>query len=160
MKFILFRHAQKGVTPFEDPELTPKGFEQSAQILNLVKDSKVPAPTSLLVSPKRRTSQTLYPLAKEYGLDLNVSHELDLRTGTESLQDFRLRITHFLNSLSENHRQKQIIFACTHYDWIEEAMTLINCDKDLNTFEFSHWAPAQFAAFEVTENTWHFINKS
>ena len=160
MKFILFRHAQKGATPFEDPELTLKGFEQSVHILNLIKNNTLPIPTQLLVSPKRRTSQTLYPVAKEFGLSLTVAEDLDQQTTAEGSPDFRFRVNNFLNSLIEKSNEEHVIFACTHYDWIEEAMTLINCDQDLNTFQFSHWAPAQYVAFEVTESTWLHIYKN
>lgn len=159
MKFILFRHAHKGLTPFDDPELSTQGLEQSLLILDLIKNNILPTPTQLLVSPKKRTFQTFYPLSRKLSLSLEPQPELDQCNSKESRLDFKNRIAKFITKLEQNFSNEQIIFACTHYDWIEEAMTLINCDKDLNSFEFSHWAPTQFIEFDVKPEQWIFINK-
>ena len=158
MKFVLFRHAQKGITPFEDPELSLKGFEQSAQLVELIKNKSLPVPTFLFISPKRRTSQTLYPISKNYNLTPQLSDLLDQRRNDESSLHFRQRVQSFLNDL-ETRNSQEVVFACTHYDWLEEAMTLIHCDRDLNTFEFAHWAPTQFVVFQVENGIWKFVGK-
>lgn len=158
MKFALFRHASKGIIPFDDPELTAQGFQQSIQILNLIKTNELPTPTHLFVSPKRRTSQTLYPASKEFSVPIQIKPELDLRQQDESPAQFRSRIENFLNSVSQ-HGNEDVVFACTHYDWIEESMTLIDCDRNLNSFEFSHWAPTQFILFEISKSGWKLLKK-
>ena len=158
MKFVLFRHAQKGITPFEDPELSLKGFEQSAQLVDLIKNKSLPTPTFLFVSPKRRTSQTLYPISKHYSLTPQISDLLDQRRHDENTLQFRQRVQLFLNEL-ELQKSDEIVFGCTHYDWLEEAMALIHCDRDLNTFEFAHWAPTQFVIFEIQNSVWKFAGK-
>jgi broad specificity phosphatase PhoE len=158
MKFVLFRHAQKGITPFEDPELSLKGFEQSGNLVDLIKNKSLPVPTFLFISPRRRTSQTFYPISKHHSLTPQISDLLDQRKNEESSLQFRQRVHFFLNDL-ETREADEVIFACTHYDWLEEAMTLINCDRDLNTFEFSHWAPTQYVIFEIEKNVWKFATK-
>lgn len=158
MKFVLFRHAQKGITPFEDPELSLKGFEQSGNLIDLIKNKSLPLPTFLFVSPKRRTSQTFYPISKHHSLTPQISDFLDQRRNDETSLQFRQRVQTFLNEL-ELRNSEEVIFACTHYDWLEEAMALIHCDRDLNTFEFSHWAPTQYVIFEIENNIWKFIGK-
>ena len=158
MKFVLFRHAQKGFVPFEDPELSPKGFEQSLLLTELIKNKSLPEPSELLVSPKRRTSQTFYPIAKLYNLTPRITDSLDQRKNEENSLQFRQRVQSFLNEI-ENSTDRNVIFACTHYDWLEEAMTLINCDRDLNTFEFAHWAPTQYVVFEIEKQLWKFSGK-
>lgn len=158
MKLILFRHAHKGFIPFDDPELSVQGFEQSTRLLELVKAQHLPKPTSLLVSPKRRTSQTFYPLSREFTVNLEIQPELDQHLVNENNPEFRKRIQNFINKI-ETYPQDSNIYACTHYDWIEESMTLINCDKDLNSFEFSHWSPTQYIVFEIQDGLWKFISK-
>lgn len=162
MKFILFRHAHKGITPFEDPELSLQGFEQAAKILTWIQQNELAQATQLWVSPKRRTSQTFYPVSRFYDLPLQIKTELDQHSDQENNLDFRKRVQKFLNLISENADENSVIMACTHYDWIEEAMSLINCDKDLSGFEFTHWSPTQYVAFEIHPNEnhlWKFIKK-
>ncbi|AGH95872.1 histidine phosphatase family protein [Pseudobdellovibrio exovorus] len=159
MKCVLFRHAHKGIMPFEDPELSLQGFEQAARLMDEVTLSRLPIPTLLYVSPKRRTSQTLYPLSKMHHLNLQVCPELDQHSHSESLQEFRQRIQKWLDEVSATTDKNAVIFMCTHYDWIEEAMSLINCDRDLNTFEFSHWHPTQYVVFDIQDDLWKFVRK-
>jgi len=171
MKFVLFRHGSKGFTPFEDPELNAQGFQQSIKLAELVKSNELPTPTHLFVSPKRRTSQTFYPMSKEFSLEMQIKEELDLRQPEESQTEFRSRIQKFLDFIAEQKnltaeqksltavQKNEVIFACTHYDWIEESLTLIDCDKNLNSFEFSHWAPSQFLIFEINSSDWKLLKK-
>jgi broad specificity phosphatase PhoE len=159
MKFVLFRHANKGILPFEDPELSPVGFQQSVQILNLVNNMTLPPPSQLWVSPKRRTSQTLYAVSKEYSVPMQIKSELDQRGNEESSLDFRKRVEGFIDQLNEISRSTEVIYACTHYDWIEDAMTIIECDRNLNTFEFSHWAPSQYLIFDIQNLEWKLLKK-
>jgi broad specificity phosphatase PhoE len=158
MKLILFRHAHKGFIPFDDPELSAQGFEQSLRLLELVRAGQIPTPHVLLVSPKRRTSQTFYPISRDFGLKIEIQPELDQHITNENNSEFRKRIQNFINSV-ENFSQNSNVYVCTHYDWIEESMTLINCDKDLNSFEFSHWSPTQYIIFEIEDRLWKFVGK-
>lgn len=159
MKFVLFRHAHKGILPFEDPELSLQGFEQALRISDLVIKNNLATPTQLFCSPKRRTSQTFYPTAQKLGLKIEARPDLDQRASQESSLEFRNRVLKFLQQTEKLQNDKPTIFACTHYDWIEEAMALINCDKDLNSFEFSHWPPTQYVEFEIQNNLWKVIQK-
>ncbi len=56
--------------------------------------------------------------------------------------------------MEQRSNANEVHFICTHYDWIEEALTLINSDKNLNSFEYSGWSPAQFLVFEVSDGSW------
>ncbi|MCC2679335.1 MAG: phosphoglycerate mutase [Pseudobdellovibrio sp.] len=164
MKFVLFRHGSKGFTPFEDPELNAQGFQQSIKLAELVKSNGLPSPTRLFVSPRRRTSQTFYPVSKELSLEMQIKEELDLRQPEESQSEFRSRIQGFLDFIARQsnlpaQQNNEVIFACTHYDWIEESLTLIDCDKNLNSFEFSHWGPSQFLIFEIDNSGWKVLKK-
>ncbi len=161
MKFVLVRHAQKGMTPIEDPELNPEGFHQAKVLNALAKQSEIPAPTHAWASPKIRTSQTLKPMCEEQKVEIKINELLDLRLKNETVADFHFRIQKFLDAFEKQSAKtmNQVHYVCTHYDWIEEAMTLIKSDKDLTSFEFSHWSPAQFVIFEVVDGSWTLIRK-
>jgi len=160
MKFVLFRHAHKGFQPFEDPELSPQGFEQALCIGDLIVKNNLSVPTHLFVSPKKRTSQTFYPLSQKLNLKLEIKSNLDQQNQYESSLAFKAKVQQFIQELESFKNPNFVIFACTHYDWIETAMTLINCDKELNSFEFSHWEPTQYIEFELPGNRhWRFIQK-
>lgn len=159
MRFILLRHAHKGVLPIEDPELSPPGFEQAILLAELIKNNKLTKPTHLYASPKRRTSQTLYPTSKNLNIKIEIQAGLDQQNQTENTSDFRSRIQQFLQHIQSRQPSNDIILACTHYDWIEHAMGLINCDKDLNSFEFSSWSPAQYIEFILIDGLWSIIRK-
>jgi phosphohistidine phosphatase SixA len=158
MKFVLFRHAHKGVQPFEDPELSLPGFEQAARLTGMISAQQLPVPTKLWVSPRRRTSQTFYPVSRGYSIPLEIKDELD-QCSEETGSEFRKRIQSLLNEIDSMKLSAETVFACTHYDWIEHAMQLIHCDRDLNTFEFSHWSPTQFVEFDITAAGWTFVKK-
>lgn len=159
MKFALFRHAQKGILPFEDPELTHDGHLQSSKLPLLIQKKILPPPTQLWISPKRRTAQTFYALAKDYQLELKTISALDQRNEYETSELFRKRVSDFLNSLSLSYAEPEVIYACTHYDFIEEAMSLINSDKNLSSFEFSHWAPGQYLMFSIEVDCWKLLTR-
>lgn len=161
MQVVLIRHAQKGITPYENPGLTEGGFLQAEALCELAKKSFLPIPTHAWVSPRIRTYQTLKALCESYQVQIQVTDSLDQRASEENNDQFRKRISSFLNQF-ETHTvetSEQIHFLCTHYDWIEESLTLINADKDLNSFEFSHWAPTQFVVFEIEKSVWKVIRK-
>ena len=161
MKLVLLRHAQKGITPFDDPHLTDSGFLQSEALADLVQKNILPAPTHLWASPKIRTTQTLSATAEIFKISIQKNELLDLRSAHETAEHFRKRIQELLSHLDERSisHSHEVHYLCTHYDWIEEAITLINADKDLNSFEFSHWSPTQYIVFEVQELLWRVLIK-
>ena len=96
MKFVLFRHAHKGIQPFDDPELSLPGFEQAARLVEIVNSHHLPTPTRLFVSPRRRTSQTFFPLSRGFSVALEIRRDLDQATSQENGVVFRKRIENFL----------------------------------------------------------------
>ncbi len=161
MKVVLIRHAQKGITPYEDPSLTESGFLQAEFLCQLSKKNLLPNPTHAWVSPKTRTFQTLKPLCENLKIRPEITDSLDQRISNETSSDFRNRVSRFLQQfeLRALEAPDEIHILCTHYDWIEEGMTLINSDKDLNSFEFSHWSPTQYVVFEIQDSIWKVIGK-
>lgn len=162
MNVVLFRHAKKGMTPFDDPSLSPEGFLQGEKLPVTVQKQNIPAATELWASEKIRTHQTFSNLSESLRLPILTKPELNLRSDSETRQMFQNRIQRVIEELSVsayNNTEKHCIYLCTHYDWIEEAMLLIPSDKNLTGFEFAHWAPAQFIYFNIDAPQWIFIKK-
>ena len=162
MDIVLFRHAKKGLMPFEDPGLSPEGFTQSDLLPLTVQKHDLPPATALWTSEKIRTHQTFKGLASALGIKTTKRAELNLRADFETQNMFQNRVQSLIDELtltSQKHSANDCIYLCTHYDWIEQSMTLINCDKDLNSFEFLHWSPAGHIVFEIQSNKWILINK-
>lgn len=161
MIFILIRHGHKSMNPPENPNLSSQGFDQAKKLYKLTNEQILPKPTTCWYSEKVRTKETLAELIHNYNIKHEIKTELNLKEPTETLQQFRSRIQKLLNyctyQAKEPKNKTQVIYACTHYDWIEEALTLIDSDKNLSSFEYSGWAPAQYLEFEITTEGFWFV---
>lgn len=155
MIFVLLRHGHKSMDPPENPSLSAKGHEQSRKLLDMVKSKVIPAPTVCLFTDMVRTKQTLHDLIENYKPKSEYKADLNMRDHTETAQQFRARVQKLINlytfQASQPENKNQVVYACTHYDWVEEAMTVIDCDKNLDSYEFAGWAPAQYLEFKITE---------
>ena len=111
MKFVLFRHAHKGNSPFDDPELSKQGYDQAANLLQLINENVIPKPSQLLVSPKRRTSQTFYAISKEFNIPKKIQNGLDQRGENETQAKFRHRISEFLKQVEQINQSEAVMYA-------------------------------------------------
>lgn len=157
MLVVLFRHGHKEFSMDENPKLSPKGLEQAHNLARLIADGTLPTPTHCWYSEKIRTKQTLQESLS--GALTFERVELNYREGDEDQNKMRARIQKFLNDLTLRTNAREVHFICTHYDWIEESMTLITCDRDLTSYEFSSWAPGQFVVFDLVDGLYTFIKK-
>lgn len=153
MIWIIFRHGEKQIQGF-DPELTPKGLTQAKSILEKVKTGKLPKPNALYVSTKKRTAQTLEPVASQFKMKTQIKAELTERVPGETAEKFRFRIQEFLVKLLLLHQDNEVLYLCTHIDWIEEFMSVIESDSDLS--RYANFSPAQYIMFEKKE-LWHVL---
>ncbi len=149
MKIYLFRHAQKAMDFSGDPDLTSEGFAQANQLLERILKNEMPQPTALWVSPKKRTHSTFRQISQALEIPLQIHEELSEQKADESLQEFRSRIQKLFESATSQN--DEVIFMCSHYDLVVEAMTVLPCDKDLQTAEFAQWAPCQYIG--LADNT-------
>ncbi len=150
MKIYLFRHAQKAMDFSGDPDLTAEGHAQASKLLDKVLKNELPVPTELWVSPKKRTHSTFRPLSQHFRLPLQIHEELLEQQGDETLSEFRTRIRKLFESAAE--KKDAVVYMCTHYDWVIEAMSVVPSDKDFSDSEFSHWSPCQYAGFTVNKD--------
>lgn len=151
MKIYLFRHAQKAIDFSGDPDLTPEGHQQASKLLEKVLRNELPVPTELWVSPKKRTHSTFRPLAHHFGITLEIKEELLEQQSGESLSEFRNRIENLFSKASDN--KNAVVYLCSHYDFVVEAMSVVPCDTDLTNGEFSQWGPCQYIGFEENKDS-------
>lgn len=151
MKIYLFRHAQKAIDFSGDPELNTEGHAQAVKIMEKVLKKELPTPTQLWVSPRRRTRSTFQPLAELLKLPLQEQEALHEQTSGETLMAFHQRIQNLLEGAST--QTQDVIFMCSHYDWMVEALVVIPSDTDFSSnYDFAHWNPGQHIGFEILED--------
>lgn len=153
MIWVIFRHGEKQVQGF-DPELAAQGHIQAKSILEKVKSNKLPKPNALYVSTKKRTAQTFEPLASHYSTKSQIKAELTEKVPGETQEKFRFRIQEFLVKLLLLHQDNEVIYICTHYDWIEEFLSVIECDTDLS--RYSNFGTGHYIMFDKKE-LWHIL---
>lgn len=150
MKFVIFRHAEKQGGLEKDSPLSPHGIAQSKNILSQVISKNLPIPTRIYASPRKRTSLTMTPLAESFKLKINATPLLDLKLNNETQKDFRLRIQEFLVGF-QLEPDTPCVYICTHQDWIEEFLTVIECSTDLLQPKYSVWPSGQYMYFDKNE---------
>lgn len=162
MRLILFRHGHKQFSMDDNPSLSDRGHKQADHLLEKVEKKELPQPTLCWFSPRKRTFETLAQLKKFTPIQWEQKTALGEKNLNESYHDFKQRISKIFSEIekkSQNSKPEDTIFLCTHYDWIETALTVIHSDQDLTGFEFSNWSPGQFIEFDYYDNLFHFIKK-
>jgi broad specificity phosphatase PhoE len=154
MKVYLFRHGQKDTLPYEDPDLTGFGHQQANKLAELIRTGVLLPGTQFLASPRKRAQSTLAPAAALCKAQIHVVSDLDQRTSFENSDIFRSRIQQLLHSLENKFSANDVIYLCSHHDWIEESLSVIPSDSDLLDPRYWSWRPAQFMHFEVTDGLW------
>lgn len=153
---FLFRHADKEMSSGSNPPLSKMGHEQALRLKSLCLEKKMPIPEKVWVSPKIRTMQSMEPAAGIQDLSCEVLSDLSERLRNETSVEFENRIKKVLREASQG---KGVLFLCTHYDWCEEAFSLIPTPDDQASPSFFSWHPLSYCGFEIIEDRWHFISK-
>ncbi|MNK07445.1 Histidine phosphatase superfamily [compost metagenome] len=150
MIIYIFRHAQKAMDFSGDPDLTDVGHGQALLLLKKVLNVELPTPTQLWTSPKARAQSTFRPLAHHLKIPLQLQDSLLEQTSDEDMSAFRERVRRVLEQTAT--LKNEVIFVCSHYDWVVEAMAVIPTDKDTSEADFSHWTPAQHVGFKLNDD--------
>lgn len=146
MQIVLFRHAEKSSVGAQNPGLSARGHAQANLISNLASQGELPSPTRFLSSPLLRAQQTLLPASQKFEKTIEIVADLNERQNLESVDQFRHRISRFLRWVET---QTGLLYVCSHLDWIDEAMSLITSDVNLNQDRYQHWSPAAHLCFEI-----------
>ena len=154
MNLYLFRHGQKNAVPFADPDLTAQGFAQSKKLAETIARGELLRGTVFLASPRLRAQNTLKLAAELCAAPVQVVSDLDQRENFETGETFRARVQQFLLSIENKFSQKDVVYVCTHHDWIEESLSAIPADVDLLDVKYWSWNTVQFMHFEINDGLW------
>lgn len=153
---ILMRHAARD---FSADGLSAEGLRQADQLKCHLEALKLPLPFKIESSPKLRTQATLRFLAHYSQKNTAVDPRLDERNAGETADDLIARVEAYLaecaawavNSKSNAHENVRL--ACSHLDWLEEAV--LRLDSDENDFERSEpWPPLAIRGYVFSEGIW------
>lgn len=141
-----------------NPGLSKTGRAQALALKEKVVSGSLPKPTHLLVSPKFRTQESFQDLALAFGLTLQILEDLLERKAQESQREFDHRIQRVLQSLvttqgSAQALSQRVVFLCTHYDWLEDAGSILDYPQSFS------WHPMSYLGFEWIEESWVNVTK-
>ncbi len=119
-------------------------------------DGKLPVPTHLIASPKKRAQETLQPLSKALEQPLLTEKALDERQHDETSTEFRVRVKKYLEVLPTQYKASDVVYLCTHADWLEDAMIALPSDIPSFVAE-SGFACGEHRAFEFNGEIWNFL---
>lgn len=156
MRVVIFRHAERHSYGNPEPLLNAEGIRQSQDLLNQVLQQKLPKPDQLWVSKKIRTQQTLQKVADHFNLPFQVVPELGPMTNQESGEQFRERVR---KVLAKVEKSAGTAYICSHLDWVDESISLIPSDAELEKLFNHHWPAGDHLEFEVEDGLWHFKKK-
>ncbi len=155
MKIYLFRHAEKINAFHRNPELSPQGEKQALLLAEKVQQALLPRPTELWVSPKKRAQQSMGPLSQALDLPLQIKTALDERDVSENQSQFHQRVEKICHSLTS---AKGVIYLCSHFDWLEEALAVLPSDEELTHERYAHWSPLQYMGFHFRDSLFQLID--
>ena len=157
MKITLLRHGKRDLTTSSDGSLNETGQKLALELPSrLEPQGKFPRPTHLICSPKRRARETLSPLSEHLAINLKTEPLLDERQNTEASVEFRDRVKNFFVNLPKQYTPQDVVYLCSHADWLEEA--IISLPSDIpEVYAESGFACGEMKTFELNDGHWKFL---
>lgn len=118
-QIFLVRHAHRETDDgrMKDNGLSEKGKDQAKAVAKFVLEASKGEDFLLLSSPKKRCIETLEPLGKKLGRDVNVEINLDEGGNLEK------KVQDFFNDWKKTESECTVI--CSHGDWLPVAIEQI-----------------------------------
>lgn len=161
MKLVLLRHATRALNGLGDQSLNAIGKRQADDLLLRVSpNGPLPTPTRLVVSPKKRTQESLLPLAEAFHLQLEIDVRLDERRQVEAFTEFEARVAAVISELSEgaprgslfaNKEREPAVYLCSHFDWLEAAILSLPITGEAHV---GSWATMEYRVFRFQNDGW------
>lgn len=157
MKIILLRHGNRDLSMTSDGGLNQIGKDLALSLHSrLQPNGDLFMPTHLIASPKKRAQETLTPLSKSLNFPLKTDKGLDERQLNETSTEFRVRVKKYLEILPTQFKMSDVVYLCTHADWLEDAMIAMPSDMPTMVAE-SGFACGEHRAFEFNGEIWKFL---
>lgn len=152
VQVVFFRHASRG-GPGRDPDLSAQGQQEAKSLGRSVgQPGRLPKPTLLWSSPKKRAQKTFFDIEVATGLRLQIVHDLDEAHDSESVSAFAERV-HLCLEKFELLQPNDVLFVCSHSDWLEIAMRILPSDME-EELQTRGYACAEYRNFTYQEGLW------
>jgi len=148
---VLIRHGHRDTSRRElDNGLSDKGKDQARWLKRFFSDrfGELTSPEGiwLVSSPKKRCQETLQPIAKALGRDLDIHPELDEQNPREPFMQLQGRVQDFIKEWRAS--QAQVTLVASHGDWLPiAAETLLGQSFD---FKKGCWFEVQLEPLDGT----------
>jgi broad specificity phosphatase PhoE len=145
----------------DDPSLNDLGHRQAQVLAEFSVDgAKIPRPTHLYSSPRKRAQETLAPTSAALNLKIKIDPRLDECRSSENATEFRQRIVSLINEFAAQAADPKMkfgeIYVCSHFDWLETVLPLL--PSDLKDSEITAgWGHCEFRVFEISDGLWKFL---
>lgn len=157
MKITLLRHGNRDLMLSADGGLNQTGKELAAGLFaRLHPQGDLLIPTHLICSPKKRAKETLLPLSEDLGLPVEVEESLDERLNDETSSEFRARVRKFLELIPTKYKSIDVIYLCSHADWLEDAMAVLPSDIPRMIAE-SGFGCGEHRSFQFKAGLWAYL---
>jgi len=152
MKLFLLRHGDRSAG-YGDVALSSEGERQARDLAATPTLQNV---NVILISPKRRTLETVQPLADKLGLTPVVEAALDQRKSVETQSEFTRRVLTAMDEAAAKYPDKNVLM-CTHSDWLQTAilhMPSMATDNALHCF----FSCADFRIVASKDGMWEVVS--
>lgn len=151
---ILMRHATRDHSGSD--RLSAEGREMAMKLTKSVQEKRIPKPHRLIASPRKRTQETLRPLADDLLIPIEIESRCDERQPDETEASFTERVRNFIQStqLCVNSRQEpETWLIVSHLDWLEVAVLFLESDETEMERE-EPWTPGAKRIYLKTDEIW------
>ena len=93
---ILMRHGSRDLTGLD--RLTAEGREQAMRLTRDVQEKRLPRPTRLIATPRKRSQETLRFLADDLLFKIEIDPNCDERQPGETVPEFESRVRQWIQS--------------------------------------------------------------
>lgn len=149
---ILMRHGSRDLTGLD--RLTAEGREQAMRLTRDVQEKRLPRPTRLIATPRKRSQDTLRLLADDLLLKIEIDAGCDERLPAETVPDFESRVRHWIQSdRLRASDPAEVTLVVSHLDWLETAVIFLESDES-ELEQSEPWTPASRRVYFYQDGLW------
>ncbi|MBL7688948.1 MAG: histidine phosphatase family protein [Bdellovibrionaceae bacterium] len=149
---ILMRHGSRDLTGLD--RLTAEGREQAMRLTRDVQEKRLPRPTRLIATPRKRSQETLRFLADDLLLKTEIDANCDERQPGEPVPQFENRVRNWIQSDRLRATDPaEVTLVVSHLDWLESAVIFLESDES-ELEQSEPWTPAVRRVYFYQDGLW------
>lgn len=134
--------------------LTAEGREQAMRLTRDVQEKRLPRPTRLIATPRKRSQETLRLLADDLLLELEIDAGCDERQPGESVTQFESRVRNWIrNERLRAAEPAEVTLIVSHLDWLETAVIFLETDES-ELEQSEPWTAAARRVYFYQDGLW------